>query len=215
VTFTGFDTFREVDAGRGAVAWQPSLLAIDEPDFDPALTSARRRFLGQGAWVDVVPGWARGADSLFDLVLEAADWRAYERPMYDRIVDVPRLTALGWHERPHVLDRMARCLGRRYGVELPSISANLYRDGHDSVAWHGDRIGRVRADAVVAIVSLGSDRTLLLRPNGGGHSIAVPMCSGDLVVQGGTCQRTFEHCVPKRAHAGPRISVMFRQKGGN
>jgi alkylated DNA repair dioxygenase AlkB len=111
---------------------------------------------------------------------------------------------------------MARCLGRRYGVELPSITANLYRDGRDSVAWHGDRIGRVRADAVVAILSLGSDRTLLLRPNGGGGgSIAIPMHSGDLVVQGGTCQRTFEHCVPKRAHAGPRISVMFRQRGGS
>jgi alkylated DNA repair dioxygenase AlkB len=135
--------------------------------------------------------------------------------MYERIVDVPRLSATAWDVRPPVLDRMARCLGERYGVELPSISANLYRDGRDSVAWHGDRIGRVRSDAVVAILSLGSDRTLLLRPNGGGASIALPMQSGDLVVQGGTCQRTFEHCVPKRAHAGPRISVMFRQQGGN
>ena len=215
MTFTGFDTFTEVDGRRDAVAWQPSLLAIDEPDFDPSLTSARRRFLGQGAWVDVVPGWVSGADTLFDLVLEAAAWKAYERPMYERIVDVPRLSALDWNERPRVLERMARCLGRRYGVDLPAISANLYRDGQDSVAWHGDRIGRVRADAVVAILSLGSDRTLLLRPNGGGHSIALPMRSGDLVVQGGTCQRTFEHCVPKRAHAGPRISVMFRQPGGN
>jgi len=32
---------------------------------------------------------------------------------------------------------------------------------------------------------------------------------------GGTCQRTHQHCVPKRAHAGPRISVMFREPGGN
>jgi len=46
--------------------------------------------------------------------------------------------------------------------------------------------------------ALGSDRTLLLRPNGGGHSIAVPMCSGDLIVQGGTCQRTFEHAFHSR-----------------
>ena len=215
MAYTGFDTFTEVEAQRDAVAWQPSLLAIDDPDFDTALTGARRRFLGQGAWIDVVPGWVSGADTLFDRVLAAAAWKAYERPMYERIVDVPRLSALGWHERPPVLDRMARCLGRRYGVRLPSISANLYRDGRDSVAWHGDRIGRVRRDAVVAILSLGSDRTLLLRPNGGGHSIALPMHSGDLVVQGGTCQRTFEHCVPKRALAGPRISVMFRQEGGN
>jgi alkylated DNA repair dioxygenase AlkB len=83
------------------------------------------------------------------------------------------------------------------------------------VAWHGDRIGKVRSDAIVAILSLGATRTLLLRPDGGGQSISFTMRSGDLVVQGGTCQRTFEHCVPKRARAGPRISVMFRQKGGN
>ena len=206
--------FTEIPADAD-VTWQPSLLAVDEPAFDPALSGARRRFLGHGAWVDVVPGWATGADALFDQVLRSAPWKAYERPMYERIVDVPRLTAAAWDGRPAVLDRMARCLGHRYGVELPSITANLYRDGRDSVAWHGDRIGNVRSDAVVAILSLGSDRTLLLRPNGGGPSIAFPMHSGDLVVQGGTCQRTFEHCVPKRARAGPRISVMFRQRGGS
>ena len=207
-------TFTEIEVERD-VTWQPSLLALDEPGFDASLPGARRRFLGQGAWVDHVPGWVTGGDALFDQVLRAAQWKAYERPMYERIVDVPRLSATAWEGRPPVLDEMARCLGERYGVELPAISANLYRDGRDSVAWHGDRIGRVRSDAVVAILSLGSDRTLLLRPNGGGASLSFAMHSGDLVVQGGTCQRTFEHCVPKRAHAGPRISVMFRQRGGS
>ncbi len=208
--------FTEIEARPELAAWQPSLLALDEPGFDPALAGARRRFLGQGAWIDHVPAWVTGGDTLFDQVRSSAVWKAYERPMYQRIVDVPRLSATAWRERPRVLDRMARCLGERYGVELPSISANLYRDGRDSVAWHGDRIGKVRSDAVVAILSLGSDRTLLLRPNGGGGpSMAFAMRSGDLVVQGGTCQRTFEHCVPKRAQAGPRISVMFRQAGGN
>jgi alkylated DNA repair dioxygenase AlkB len=207
-------TFIEIEA-HPEVTWQPSLLALEEPHFDPSLADARRRFLGQGAWIDVVPGWVRGADTLFDEVHGTAPWKAYERPMYERIVDVPRLSAIEWPDHPPVLDRMARCLGERYGVELPAISANLYRDGNDSVAWHGDRIGRVRSDAIVAILSLGADRTLLLRPSGGGRSMAFPMHSGDLVVQGGTCQRTFEHSVPKRAHAGPRISVMFRQEGGN
>ena len=207
--------FTEIEARRPSVAWQPSLLALDEPDFDPSLGEARRRFLGQGAWIDVVPGFVTGADALFDTVFAAAPWKAFERPMYDRVVDVPRLETRVWRDRPPLLERMARCLGRRYGVRLPSISANLYRDGRDSVAWHGDRIGRVRSDAVVAILSLGAPRTLLLRPDGGGPSIAFLMHSGDLLVQGGTCQRTFEHCVPKRAHSGPRISVMFRQAGGN
>ena len=200
------------------VSWQPSLLAAaDEPDVDLTLDGARRRFLGQGAWVDHVPGWVHGADALFDEILESAPWQGeQQRPMYDRIVDVPRLTTGGWHEgRPRLLDRMARCLGRHYGVRLPSISANLYRDGNDSVAWHGDRVGRDRVSTIVAIVSLGSPRTLLLRPEGGGPSIGYTLHSGDLLVQGGTCQKTFQHCVPKRAHAGPRISVMFRERGGN
>ncbi len=205
--------FTEIPVERH-VTWQPSLLAQAEPDFDASLDGARRRFLGHGAWVDVVPGWVTGADTLFDEVFDRAPWKAFERPMYDRVVDVPRLETRAWTGRPALLDRMSRCLSRRYGVSLPSISANLYRDGNDSVAWHGDRIGRVRADAVVAILSLGATRTLLLRPNGGGRSISFPLHSGDLLVQGGTCQRTFEHCVPKRAHAGPRISVMFRQPGG-
>jgi len=206
--------FTEIAAERH-VTWQPSLLGQAAPDFDPGLPGARRRFLGRGAWVDVVPGWVTGADTLFDEVLDTAPWKAFERPMYDRIVDVPRLETRDWPERPPVLTRMARCLGRRYAVTLSSISANLYRDGRDSVAWHGDRIGRHRVDAIVAIVSLGDTRTLLLRPDGGGPSTAFPLHAGDLLVQGGTCQRTFEHCVPKRAHAGPRISVMFRQRGGN
>jgi alkylated DNA repair dioxygenase AlkB len=206
--------FTEIEVERH-VTWQPSLLGMDEPDFDPSLGGARRRFLGRGAWVDVVPAWVSGADALFDGLLDTAPWKAFARPMYERVVDVPRLETRTWCDRPRLLERMARCLGHRYGVQLPSISANLYRDGHDSVAWHGDRIGRVRADAVVAILSLGATRTLLLRPDGGGASTAFPLHSGDLLVQGGTCQRTFEHCVPKRANAGPRISVMFRQRGGN
>ena len=196
--------------------FQPSLLASAEaPGFDAGLDGARRRFLGSGAWLDIVPGWVRGADALFERVLEEAPWQARTRKMWDQIVDEPRLSTHGWAEPSPPAPAMADSLSVHYGLDLTSISANLYRDGQDSVAWHGDRIGRVRADAVVAILSLGSDRTLLLRPNGGGRSITFSMHSGDLVVQGGTCQRTFEHCVPKRAHAGPRISVMFRQPGGN
>lgn len=206
--------FTEIEADRH-VTWQPSLLGAAEPDFDPALTGVRRRFLGAGAWVDHIPAWVGGTDTLFDEILSAAPWKAYERPMYERVVDVPRLEARRWHDRPAVLDRMARALGRHYGVRLPSVTANLYRDGRDSVAWHGDRVGRRRADTVVAILSLGATRKLLLRPEGGGPSVGWALHAGDLLVQGGTCQRTWQHCVPKQALAGPRISVMFREVGGS
>ena len=197
-----------------ALTWQPSLLAVDEPGFDAGLDGARRRFLGDGAWIDLVPGWATGADVLFDRLLAEVPWEVpADRPMYDRIVAVPRLVSGRWPHKPDVVHRMSRALGAHYGKRLPQITANLYRDGNDSVAWHGDRIGRRHSDTVVAILSLGSTRRFLLRPDGGGPSIAHDLHSGDLLVLGGTCQRTWEHSVPKRAHAGPRISLMFREPG--
>ena len=107
---------------------------------------------------------------------------------------------------------VGRAIGEHYGIGLPSFSANYYRDGNDSVAWHGDNSGKLVETTVVAIVSLGSPRRLLLRPKGGGPSRCFPLAQGDLLVMGGTCQRTFDHAVPKTASAGPRISIMFREE---
>ena len=198
--------------------WQPSLLGGDDLAFDVSLSGARRRFLGSGAWVDHVAAWATGTDGLFQELVATVPWEGRERPMYDRVVAEPRLHAEGWTDRPAVVSRMARCLTRHYGRRLSSVTANLYRDGNDSVAWHGDRIGRKHADTVVAVLSLGSARRFLLRPRGDGHSgggssIRFDLEPGDLLALGGTCQKTWEHCVPKRSWAGPRISLMFRERG--
>jgi alkylated DNA repair dioxygenase AlkB len=196
------------------VAYQPSLLGVGEPpSFDPTFGRAARRFLGSGAWVDVVPGWAGGADGLFDAVLEAAEWEGRERWMYDRMVDEPRLTTGTWEDPPAPAPEMADALSARYGLDRSAVSANLYRDGRDSVAWHGDTAGRHRTTTVVAILSLGAPRPFLLRPKAGGSSVRYVPGHGDLMVLGGTCQRTFDHCVPKRASAGARISLMFREPG--
>ena len=67
---------------------------------------------------------------------------------------------------------------------------------------------------MVAIVSLGSPRRLALRPRGGGESLSFTLGSGDLLVMGGSCQRTWEHAIPKTAKpVGPRISVQLRPRG--
>jgi alkylated DNA repair dioxygenase AlkB len=191
--------------------WQPSLLGFDEPAFTFEVGSARRRFLGDGAWVDRAPAVVTGADALFDEILAAAPWAEHDRPMYDRIVREPRLTTRRWADPPPLVVEMAGRLSEHYGLDLGVVSANLYRDGRDSVAWHSDRVGRVRAETVVAILSLGAPRRFLLRPKGGGPSIRYVPDAGDLLVMGGTCQRTWEHTVPKCAASGPRISVMFRE----
>lgn len=193
--------------------FQASLLACTPPSVDPTFAGAIRHDLGDGAWLDEVPGWVGGADDVFADVLAAAPWQAHERVMWDRLVDEPRLSTRGWSAPPPLIAAMADALGARYGLDLSAVSANLYRTGADSVAWHGDTAGSYRTTTVVAIVSLGSPRRFLVRRRGGGGSRRFTPAHGDLLVMGGTCQRTWEHAVPKMSRAGPRISVMFREPG--
>lgn len=177
-----------------------------------------RRELDHGAWLDMARGWLPEADDVFATMVREVPWRAERRQMYDRVVDVPRLvhTYMIDEELPHpVLTAAREALSDHYLPELlerfRTAGCCYYRDGRDSVAWHGDTIGRGAShDTMVAIVSIGDPRRLCLRPRGGGESIAVEMGHGDLVVMGGSCQRTWEHAVPKVAQAGPRISVQFR-----
>jgi len=181
-----------------------------------------RQVLGRGAWVDLLPGWLAGDDTLLDTLLTQVPWQAGRRQMYERVVDVPRLLCF-YDEQdalPHpALLQARRALDAHYepesGERFTTAGLCLYRDGRDSVAWHGDTIGRGRAeDTMVAILSLGSPRHLVLRPRGGGTTIRHQLGHGDLLVMGGSCQRTWEHAIPKTSRAvGPRVSVQFRPHG--
>ena len=204
---------------------------------------SERRDLGFGAWIEIRSGWLDdvAADTLFTELTDAVPWRAERRKMYDRVLDVPRLVSfcdLTVSPPPHpAVARLRRRLNDIYAGELgePFTSAGfcLYRDGTDSVAWHGDTIGRSSTeDTMVAIVSLGATRMFAMRPRGGGASLRaddaaegrggggarksalrLPQCHGDLLVMGGSCQRTWEHAVPKTsAPVGPRMSIQFRPR---
>lgn len=182
------------------------------PGFDETFASLQRRELSDGAWIEHAPGWVSGHDALFDALERTVTWRSEKRPMYDRVVDVPRLVA-GPADGSHpLLEEMRLCLSERYGEELVRVSFALYRTGNDSVAWHGDTVARDLEKALVATVSLGAPRRFLIRPTEGGRSIAFALGGGDLFVMGGTAQRTWRHSVPKVAEAAPRIAVMFRPR---
>ncbi|WP_328462236.1 alpha-ketoglutarate-dependent dioxygenase AlkB [Actinoplanes sp. NBC_00393] len=206
-------------------AYQPSMLDLmsgPASELEPLAGRLIRLRLTAGAWVDTLPGWMHGSDEVFETLL-GIDWRAERRKMYDDVVDVPRL--LRWYSGreplPHpALDAAKAALNSYYadelGEEFVTAGMCLYRDGRDSVAWHGDTHGRsAKHDTMVAIVSFGSPRNLLLRSRTGDHdTLRFPLGHGDLIVMGGSCQRTWEHAVPKTAKpVGPRISVQFRPAG--
>ena len=172
------------------------------------------------------PGWLEGSGPVFDQLRDEMPWRAMERPMYDRIVDVPRLICTvrpSELDTSHPLRTITEKLEEAFLSKFFSVGLNFYRDGSDSVAWHRDTIRRRHRPTMVALVSLGSPRTLAIRPHAQhpsktaettGSTAATArkwrLGHGDLLVMGGACQRDWEHCVPKERSAGPRISLAFR-----
>jgi len=220
----GEHVFESMYAAGMDMTLQGSLFdQVDAPSGLTSLAGITRTHLAHGAWVDVLPGWLTGADTLFAHLAAEVPWYAERRQMYDRVVAVPRLLRFyaETDTLPHpVLGQARAALTEHYRPELrePFRTAGLcyYRDGRDSVAWHGDRVGRgAKEDTMVAILSVGAPRALLLRPReGGGETIRHALGHGDLVVMGGSCQRTWDHAVPKTSKpVGPRISVQFRPRG--
>jgi alkylated DNA repair dioxygenase AlkB len=203
---------------------QPSLFgSFGELGIAGLGAAVERRILSDGAWIDVRPGFVTAADELFDALASTVPWQEERMHIYDNTVRVPRLVArYSRDERlPHwVLDEARSVLNAHYAQELgePFVSAGLclYRDGSDSVAWHGDRIAREsRRDTMVAIVSLGATRPFALRPKSGGAGLRLSVGHGDLLVMGGSCQRTWLHSIPRVSGClGARISIQFRPDWG-
>ena len=189
---------------------QLDLFATGAPSFDEEFRALRRTTLSHGAWIDHVPGWVSGHDALFEELEQTLSWRRETMKMYDKIVEVPRLLAKV--PQTGIVEDMRKAISKHYEEEFVFATAALYRDGNDSVAFHGDTTARNMVEAKVATVSLGDPRRFLLKPAEGGASIAFALGRGDLVVMGGTCQRTWRHGIPKVANAGPRIAIMFRPK---
>lgn len=199
---------------------QLDLFGAAQPSFDAAFARVERVELSDGAWVDHARGWVSGHDALFDALERGLAWRSETVWMYERVVEVPRLLArvpadtAGAGPFASLIDAMRRALSARYGEDFVHTTAALYRDGRDSVALHGDTTARDMDRALVATVSLGEPRRFVMRPTAGGEARAFALGGGDLVVMGGTAQRTWRHGVPKVAHAGPRIALMFRPAWG-
>jgi alkylated DNA repair dioxygenase AlkB len=185
------------------------------PAYEAEFRRLTRTWLDAASWIDLVPGWLSGSDAVFREILESRRWGQRTRRMFDRRMLEPRLTApwnlhSGVPLRPTILEDVRVALSARYGVQFDSAGFNLYRDGQDSVAWHGDRIRKEIEEPVVALLSLGEPRKFLFRPKGGGKSQALSLGHGDLLVTGGKTQRNWDHSVPKVAQAGPRISIAYR-----
>jgi alkylated DNA repair dioxygenase AlkB len=152
----------------------------------------------------------------FEALRSEVAWRSERRPMYDRVVDVPRLVAsytLDDVKLPDAIAAMRPDVERFCTVTFTSAGLNFYRDGKDSVAPHGDHIERGPKNAPVALVSLGATRRMTIRSKAKPRRILdLDLEPGSLLVMSYESHLNYLHGIPKtREPVGPRISVAFRQ----
>ena len=184
---------------------------------DATFASAKRSMLDERSWIEVVPGWVSGPETVLDLLLKDVPWKQHYRRLFDQDFLEPRLTAeyRDIRDVPHApLVAMASALTAHYRIKYDSLWLNLYRDGRDSTGWHRDRFSCRRPECVVPVLTLGAARRFLLKPRAGGPTTAVAPRSGDLIVMGGRCQEDWLHAVPKstslQGTRDARISVNFQ-----
>jgi alkylated DNA repair dioxygenase AlkB len=196
-----------------ALAWQDSLFADERPRL--SFDGISRVQLDEYSWLDIVASWLPRHAELFELLHETAPWQQRERHMYDKRVLEPRLVA-AWSRPeldtlPDQLKEVRQAVADRYNADFDSVLVNLYRDGRDGVAWHGDTVRKRLPEAVVVTVGLGERRRFLLRRGTSGPVLhEMESGQGDLIVMGGRCQHDWQHTVPKSARAGARMSVTMR-----
>jgi alkylated DNA repair dioxygenase AlkB len=155
----------------------------------------------------------------FERLRDEVAWRAERRPMYDRIVDVPRLVgsyALSDAELPEPIALMRGPVEEFCGFTFNAAGLNFYRDGNDSVAPHGDHVERGPVGAPVALVSLGSIRRMRIRSKSSPRRVLdLDLEPGSLLLMDYRSHLNFEHGIPKtRDLVGPRVSVAFRNVFG-
>lgn len=158
---------------------------------------------------------ANKAQAWFERLQSNVAWSSLQRPMYDHVVDVPRLVAhCALDALPDTLP-LADMLARVQDIVPASYThagMNFYRDGRDSVAMHHDKLPSLAAGQPITLVSLGSTRRMLVRAIGGRReTIAIDLEPGSLLRMSYASQLTHEHGIPKtRREQAARISVAFR-----
>ncbi len=158
---------------------------------------------------------APAAARWFAALLAGVDWQAMRRPMYDRVVDVPRLVAsyrLDAPALPEPLAEIAACVRVALDQPFNTVGLNYYRDGNDSVAPHNDKLGTLRPGHPIALLSLGATRRMTIRAKAPPRApVHLDLEPGSLLVMSHDSQRHYDHGIPKSRDAVPaRISLAFR-----
>lgn len=182
---------------------------------------------------DLIPGFlaAQEGERLFDRLLANAAWQDEYLQMFGRRLRSPRQVcwygdvgvgyrysgsdhqASGWLQPLEELrERLQEAACARFNFAL----LNRYDSNHDSMGWHADNEPELGHEPVIASVSLGESRNLLVRPTKKipgerRQSSRLRLDHGSLLLMRGVSQSHYEHALPKTSQScGVRINLTFR-----
>jgi len=166
------------------------------------------------------------ADKLFSELLQQTQWEQHRISLYGKTHDVPRLSswvadegldygysnmtmkALPWCK---TLLQIKQKIEQASSDTYNSVLLNYYRDGQDSNGWHSDDEPELGRNPAIASLSLGAPRDFHLRHKSGNFKReSINLEHGSLLLMTGTTQHYWQHHIPKRAKAGPRLNLTFR-----
>lgn len=198
-------------------------------DLDRESSSLRWLSLAD-AEIALAPGWldAGEADALLTVLTGQIAWQRHRLRLFGREVQAPRLSC--WIGDPGAVytwsrtrfepqpwpDALAELRGRvseAAGESFNSVLANLYRDGRDSMGWHADDEPELGPQPVIASLSLGAERTFVLRHrNEKTRTLKLQLPHGSLLIMRGPTQTNWRHALPKSMRIdGPRLNLTFRK----
>lgn len=164
------------------------------------------------------------ADGYYRALRDLTEWRQDKISFMGRTSPLPRLHE--WYgEKPYcwsgivmpakpmnfVVEQLHKAVEKETGATFNGVLLNYYRDGDDTVGWHADDEPELGPTPTIASVSLGATRDFCMKHNGGKQKITFPLTHGSLLVMSGETQKNWQHALPRRRGAGPRINLTFRK----
>lgn len=120
------------------------------------------------------------------------------------------LAPLPWTDRiAGIRERVERLVPTRFN----SVLLNYYRDQNDSMGMHSDDEKELGPRPTIASISLGAERSFLLRSkvDPDARLVRLPLASGSLLLMSGDTQKNYKHGIGKERRAlGPRVNLTFR-----
>jgi alkylated DNA repair dioxygenase AlkB len=168
----------------------------------------------------------RPYDVLLQAITDDTSWRQEEITVYGKPYLQPRLSAwygdlaysysgimlepLPWTQT--LLDIKLR-VEKLVKHSFNSVLLNLYRDQQDSMGMHSDDERELGPEPAIASLSLGEERTFLLRHKSRRDlkTVKLVLPAGSLLLMQGQTQKYWRHGINReRQVCAPRINLTFR-----